>query len=747
MDLLKSLTPQQKLAVQHKDGPIMVVAGPGSGKTRVITHRVAWLIANQNIPPETILAVTFTRKAAGEMRERLRQLVKSSSALPTICTFHSLGAQILRAHAPELGLTRNFTVFDDDDSKRVVKQVVEQSSLDGDTPRKLATKLKATISRYKNWQLSPDQAAQRFQDFPNDQYPPLYELYENLLAQSNALDFDDLLLKTVQLFNVNQPIRDAYRQQFKYLLVDEFQDTNQLQMDLILHLVNPDQNNLFVVGDPNQSIYSWRHADIKNILGFKKQFPTARAVNLSESFRSVPNILKAANALISHNSSRAQNQIWTKNEETKSDSLRLLQNDTPEEEAHSIVSEVRNLINTHNHSPDQIAVMYRTNAQSRAFETEFIKAGISYELVGSTAFYERREIKDILAYARLIANPRDQIALQRIINVPRRAIGKQTFNYLQRAAHANQIGLLETIQKLNDPNDPLPDAHPQLYSAAGLQKFATLINHLIEIKAQKSPAELLRSIYYDTEYKNMLTQDEDELERMDNVEELIRVASNFQVTDQQTALEDFLAEITLEAEVTRANNTTEPLNNNKVTLITLHRSKGLEYDTVFVTGMEEGVLPHSRSIFDGDSNSIEEERRLCYVGMTRARKKLFLSVSFRQSGLISRFLREIPEELLNIPKIERPTTTHHIRQPLLTKQLASTPAPKPLAGRVSNKFNPSDKVQHKNFGQGTVVSLKEVAGDTEITIAFNRLGVKKFMLSYAPIQKLTPKKNPKPTPN
>ena len=745
MDLLKSLTPQQKLAVQHKDGPIMVVAGPGSGKTRVITHRVAWLIADQNIPPETILAVTFTRKAAGEMRERLRKLVQIPSAPPTICTFHSLGAQILRAHAPQLGLTRNFTVFDDDDSKRVVKQVVEQSSLNGDTPRKLATKLKATISRYKNWQLSPDQAAQRFQDFPEDQYPPLYEIYENLLAQSNALDFDDLLLKTVQLFDANQPIRDAYRQQFKYLLVDEFQDTNQLQMDLILHLVNPDRNNLFVVGDPNQSIYSWRHADIKNILGFKKHFRTARAVNLSESFRSVPNILKAANALISNNSSRAQNQIWTKNEEPKSDSLKLLQNDDPEEEARSIMSEVRNLINSHNHSPNQIAIMYRTNAQSRAFETEFIKAGISYELVGSTAFYERREIKDILAYARLIANPSDQIALQRIINVPRRAIGKQTFNYLQRAARANQIGLLETIQKLNDPNDPLPDAHPQLYSASGLPKFASLINHLIEIKTQKSPSELLRSIYYDTGYKDMLAQDEDELERMDNVEELIRVASNFQVTDQQTALEDFLAEITLEAEVTQSNNAPDLANNDRVTLITLHRSKGLEYDTVFITGMEEGVLPHNRSLYD--SNSIEEERRLCYVGMTRARKQLFLSVSFRQSGLISRFLREIPEELLNIPKTERPTTTHHIRQPLLTKQLASTPAPKPLAGRVSNKFNPSDKVQHKNFGQGTIVSLKEIAGDTEITIAFNRIGVKKFMLSHTPIQKLTPKKNPKPTPN
>ena len=691
MDLLKSLTPQQKLAVQHKDGPIMVVAGPGSGKTRVITHRVAWLIADQNVPPETILAVTFTRKAASEMRERLRQLVKSSSALPTICTFHSLGAQILRAHAPELGLSRNFTVFDDDDSKRVIKQVIEQSPLADDTLHKLTTKqLKATITRYKNRQLSPDQAAQRFQDFPDNQYPPLYELYENLLAQSNALDFDDLLLKTVQLFNVNQAIRDAYRQQFKYLLVDEFQDTNQLQMDLILHLVNPDQNNLFVVGDPNQSIYSWRYANIKNILGFKKHFRAARSVNLSESFRSVPNILKAANALISNNSSRAQNQIWTKNEESKSDSLKLLQNDTREDEARSIVSEVRNLINTHNHNPNEIAVMYRTNAQSRAFETEFIKAGIRYELVGSTAFYERREIKDILAYARLIANPSDQIALQRIINVPRRAIGKQTFNYLQRAARANQIGLLETIQKLDDPNNPLPDAHPQLYSASGLSKFATLINHLIEIKTKKSPSELLRSIYYETGYKNMLTQDEDEIERMDNVEELISVASNFQISDQQTALEDFLAEITLEAEVTQSNNTADPVNNDRVTLITLHRSKGLEYDTVFITGMEEYVLPHRRAIEDGKSSSIEEERRLCYVGMTRARKKLFLSVSFNQfwPRSRSRFLGEIPQELLNIPKTERPTQTHHIRQPLLTKQLASTPAPKPLAGRVSSKFKP-----------------------------------------------------------
>ncbi|OGO51531.1 MAG: hypothetical protein A2148_01235, partial [Chloroflexi bacterium RBG_16_68_14] len=675
MDLLRDLNPAQREAVQHPQGPLLILAGPGSGKTRVIAHRIACLIAHEGVHPYRIVAVTFTNKAAREMRDRVVALLGEAAESLMLGTFHAVCARILRVEGGAIGIERAFAIYDDGDQQALMRRVLEDLAID---PRKFAPRaILAAISRAKSELASPAAYAASVRDYFGEVVARAYERYQALLEENNALDFDDLIMRTVALFRERDAVLQKYQQRFLHVLIDEFQDTNVAQYALARQLAGG-HGNICVVGDPDQSIYSWRSADIRNILNFERDYPNAKVVYLEQNYRSTQTILDSAHAVIAGNRQRPsagkagrEKNLWTERGAGEPVTVYEAYNDT--EEADVVAAEVQALLEDGAHRPGDIAVMYRTNAQSRALEEAFIRERISYRLVGGTRFYERREVKDLIAYLRLVHNPFDRVSFARVVNVPPRGIGAKTLDELARWAGERGLPPYAALQLLAEeagggkrevrsekgeaPASRLPSLASRLAprSVTALLGFLELINGLIEEAKTESVADLLAAVLERTNYRRYLLdafEDAGEAglaggeERWENVQQLLTLAAEYEGLEPEAALPQLLEDVALVSDTDEYDERPDA-----VTLITLHAAKGLEFPVVFIVGMEEGVLPHMRS-FD-DPAQLEEERRLCYVGITRAKERLYLVRAFRRHLMgaslhnpPSRFLKDLPPHLI-----------------------------------------------------------------------------------------------------
>lgn len=716
MDLLASLNASQREAVQATDGPLLILAGPGSGKTRVITNRVAYLVTSRNVDPHSILAVTFTNKAANEMRGRLDQLLDGAARSLTIGTFHAVCCRILRADGQAVGLTHGFVVYDDDDQVNLIKQSLLELQLDPKTysPRLIQSSISAAKSRL----LSEQHHAEGVDSYFEEIVQRVYQRYQALLSQSDAVDFDDILLKTVRLFESHPEVLERYRARYRHILVDEFQDTNLAQFELV-RLLAAEHRNVCVVGDPDQSIYSWRSADPRNLLSFEREFPGAKVVLLEQNYRSTKTILKAAMQVISGNPLRKEMELWTENDTGKPVVLTECLNE--KDEAQFVVGAIEKLIRHEGLHYGDCAVMYRINAQSRALEESLMRFGVPYRLVGGTRFYRRQEIKDIIAYLRVIHNPHDSISLARIINTPGRGIGQGTLNKLQSWATERNVSLFEALRQLVQEKD--------LAARAGnaLSHFLSVMDALMASGRQLSPQQLIEDILVRTAYRDYLMEGEDGEDRWQNVQELKNVAAEYNDLAPEEALSAFLEKVSLVADVDEMEDTSDA-----VTLITLHQAKGLEYPAVFIIGMEDGVLPHRKS-FD-DPAEMEEECRLCYVGFTRAQRYLFLSRAHRRSlfgnGLAnppSRYLARISPDLVTTRGLWEEDEV----------DMSGAVYSQPLAfGVSSDEFRVGDWVFHKKFGQGVVMDCFPDKSDLVVTVAFEETGTKRMLLSLAHLEKI-----------
>jgi len=710
MDILATLNPAQREAAETTEGPLLILAGPGSGKTRVITHRVAYLIKVCGVKPHNIMAVTFTNKAAREMEERLEQLLGQTSGALTLGTFHAICARILRREAGAIGLNPRFVIYDAEDQLNAIKQSLQDIGLD---PKQYSPHaIQSVISSAKSRLLNPQQYSERVQSYFEEIVQRVYEQYQGLLSKSEALDFDDLLMRTAHLFENHPSILSRYQSRYVHILVDEFQDTNLAQYALIRQLAGK-YKNICVVGDPDQSIYSWRFADLRNILAFEKDYPNAKVVILEQNYRSTRNILQVASDIISQNVNRKPKELWTENE--AGSLVNIVESYTEDEESQFVVSEVERLVTQEKLSLKDFAAMYRVNAQSRALEESFVRYGVPYRLIGGTRFYQRQEIRDALAYLRVIRNPNDNLSLLRIINVPGRGIGQVTVAHLQARAKSDDISLYHALKHMVDE---------KAFSARILPtvtRFSTVIDELITRSRELNPAELLDEILESTEYREHILSKEHGEERWENIMELRNVASDYDGPSPEQALDAFLEKVSLVSDTDELDGTIDA-----VTLITLHQAKGLEFPVVFIAGMEEGVLPHRRSFDDPDE--MEEERRLCYVGITRAKKHVYLLRSYRRSlfgsGLVnppSRFLEDIPPQLMTTKGLwERETTPPSVSREKPTELIVG------------------DQVYHNKFGSGIVVDCFPIRGDQEITVSFQMVGVKKLLFSLAPLRKIEP---------
>jgi len=726
MDILATLNPAQREAVEAIEGPVLILAGPGSGKTRVITHRIAYLIKSCGVSPHNIMAVTFTNKAAREMKERLEQLLGQAVEALTLGTFHATCARILRREGKAIELDSSFVIYDEDDQLRLMKQVLEELNLD---PKQYAPQvLRSAIGAAKSRLIDPKEYAQRVSSYFEEIVHRVYQRYQQLLSQSRAVDFDDLLMKTVQLFRDHPQILNRYQSRYVHILVDEFQDTNIVQYMLMKHLTGK-YRNLCVVGDPDQSIYSWRFADLRNILSFEKDYPEAKVVFLEQNYRSTKTILEVASDIISANVQRKPKKLWTENEDGAS--VTVIESYNAEEEAQSVVNEIEKLIGQEQISLKDCAVMYRVNAQSRALEETFLRYGVPYRLVGGTRFYQRREVKDIIAYLRLIHNPQDNVSLVRIINVPVRGIGQRTLSHLQDWAKAHDISLFEALKQVshNPTESEAKQALPPRITQA-LAGFDAVMTELTVQSRELSLSSLLDEIWEHTRYRRYILDKEDGEDRWENVMELKSVASEYDELDPEEALAAFLEKISLVSDVDELDEKADA-----VTLITLHQAKGLEFPAVFIVGLEEGILPHRKS-FD-DPEEMEEERRLCYVGITRAKKRLYLLRSYRRSlfggstaNLPSRFLQDISPHLISPRGLweESPTP---VASPDFNRD--SRPSPQPLDTLA---LKVGDHVRHSKFGPGIVMNCLPTRDDQELTVAFEEAGVKKLLASLAPLEKI-----------
>ena len=719
--ILEGLNPAQREAVETVQGPLLIVAGPGSGKTRVITHRVAYLMGAYGIRPYRVLAVTFTNRAAREMRERLDRLAGSDARDVAMSTFHSFCVRILRREGHHISLDPGFTIYDDDDQGSVLKEAIEMADLSSKQfPRRA---VQSVISKAKSSMVDPQALARTPANYFEERASRAYQRYEELLARNNAVDFDDLLLKAVQLFRTNTEALERYQTRYQYVMIDEFQDTNMVQYQLA-KLVAGGHRNICVVGDPDQSIYSWRNADIRNILSFQNDYPDAKIVNLIENYRSTGNILSAAQGVIAGNLMSLRKPLST----SRDGGVPIIATEahTPEEEADFVVGQVNRLQKEEGVPARDCAVMYRINAQSRPLEEACLRRGARYRLVGGTRFYQRKEVKDLMCYLRLLANPNDAVSLRRVINVPPRGFGQRSLEDLERWAAHQDVPLFNAIQQMANGEA----ASPLGTRATGtLRSFHQLLQGLAELSREINVVELLDTLLERTKYHDYLQEKvEHPDERWENVMELRTVAQEFEDLDPPEGLFELLERFALVADV---DNYEE--GEDGMTLITLHQAKGLEFPVVFLVGMEEGLLPHIRS-FD-DENQMAEERRLCYVGITRAKDRVFLTRSFRRrqgySGgggpsIPSRFLQDIPRDLVQAP--ERPQ-----QQPQSAWGRWAPAAP----AEPEIDLKPGDKVVHKMFGQGMVINTVVINGDVQATVAFDeKNGVKKLLLGMAPLEKL-----------
>ncbi|NOX61774.1 MAG: UvrD-helicase domain-containing protein [Chloroflexi bacterium] len=726
--LLAQLNPQQRQAVVATEGPVLVLAGPGSGKTRVLTHRIAYLIDELGVEPWRIMAVTFTNKAAQAMRERTETLMGRELSGITLGTFHRICARFLRIEAERIGLNPRYVIFDADDQLQVVKQALKDLNIDDKRYHPRA--VKAGISRAKNELHTPENFPIR--DYFDEIVARAYERYQHLLETSSALDFDDLLLKTVFMLREHEEIREKYQRRFQYVLVDEFQDTNMAQYELV-KLIGGGWRNVFVVGDEDQSIYGWRGADYRNVRRFRRDFPDATVILLEQNYRSTQNILDAANAIIRRNRHRTPKKLFT----TRGAGPHIIVHQAYDEydEGGFILDEIARLSETGEARPGDCAIMYRTNAQSRAVEEAFLRRGVPYRLVGAIRFYSRKEIKDVMAYMRLVRNPDDDVSMRRIINTPPRRIGATTINRLGAWAASLDVSHFQALRILGG------DAEPELAQRAAAHPFSkrvlsNLLNFYVQLlewmdlRRQLTPAQLMDRILEESGYREWLRDGSEEGEdRWANVMELRNVATVYDELPLELALDAFLEEVALVSDVD--NYEPDP---NAPTLLTLHAAKGLEFPVVFIVGMEEGLLPHSRSL--EDEEGLEEERRLAYVGVTRAKDRLYLLHAFRRAqwggadvGVPSRFLKDIPRNVVGsqaqIRDARRRAATWG------SDRRRRTPAQRYGA---QLQFHPGQSVRHPKFGEGMVITSKLVNGDEEVSVAFPGKGVKRLLASFANLE-------------
>lgn len=741
MSIYDILNTEQKEAVLYTEGPLLILAGAGSGKTRVLTHRISYLIEEKGVNPWNILAITFTNKAAGEMRERVDKIVGFGSESIWVSTFHSMCVRILRRHIDRLGYDTNFTIYDTDDQKTLMKDVCKMLQIDTKVYKERM--FLGEISSAKNELVTPEEyELNAAGDYVKGKVAKVYKEYEKQLRDNNALDFDDLLLKTVQLFQTQADVLDYYQERFRYIMVDEYQDTNTVQFQLIRILAGK-YKNLCVVGDDDQSIYKFRGANIQNILNFEKVFADARVIKLEQNYRSTANILNAANAVIRHNTGRKDKTLWTDNEEGEKIGFR--QFDTAFDEAEYIVDEIRKGVSDKGYTYSDNAILYRTNAQSRMFEEKFVAANIPYKIIGGVNFYARREIKDLLSYLKTIDNGKDDLAVRRIINVPKRSIGLTTVNRVQENALERGISFYDALSSAD-----LIDNIGR--SLSKIESFVALIEHFKEQSEKMSLSQLMEEIIEMTGYIESL-EAESEIEaetRIENIEELKSkiIAYEESCEDEKPTLSGFLEEVALVADVDTLDE-----NSDYVVLMTLHSAKGLEFPNVYLAGMEDGLFPSYMTITADDPMEIEEERRLCYVGITRARKHLTMTCARRrmihgetQYNKLSRFLKEIPLELLdtgnivekNTMDVPKQTAYAQARQTFKTKAF-STAKPIKQFGTASGEgpgYDVGDRVKHMKFGEGLVTAMTAGGRDYEVTVQFDTVGVKKMFATFAKLQKI-----------
>lgn len=740
MSIYDTLNEPQREAVLHVDGPLLILAGAGSGKTRVLTHRIAYLIEELGVNPWNILAITFTNKAAGEMRQRVDDLVGFGSESIWVSTFHSMCVRILRRFIDRLGYDSSFTIYDTDDQKTLMKAVCKK--IDIDTKQFKERMLLSVISSAKNEMILPEEfELNAGGDFAQLKIAKVYREYEAQLKANNALDFDDLLVKTVQLLQTQPDVCENYQERFRYIMVDEYQDTNTVQFKLVSLLAGK-YRNLCVVGDDDQSIYKFRGANIRNILDFEKEYPDAKVIKLEQNYRSTENILNAANGVISNNRGRKDKTLWTANGEGEKIGLR--QFDTAYDEAEFIAEDIKREVQS-GASYNDSAVLYRTNAQSRLLEEKFIAMNIPYKIVGGINFYARREIKDILAYLKTVDNGQDDLSVRRIINVPKRGIGLTTINRIQEAADARGISFYEALLA--------PEMIPGVgRSASKLDSFAALIEYFKGQAEKESLTDLLNEILDMTGYaQNLEADDEIDAEsRLQNIEELLNKAAAYEEEcadrDEKATLSGFLEEVALVADIDSLEE-----DQDYVVLMTLHSAKGLEFPHVYLAGMEDGLFPSYMTITGDDPEELEEERRLCYVGITRAEQKLTLTCARKrmvrgetQYNSLSRFVREIPQEVLDtgsnlFSNGKSVSADSSQRRPYVSKKpFTALTKGSQLTAQKSDSlaYGVGDRVRHVKFGEGTVLDIKEGGRDFEVTVEFDTAGVRKMFAMFAKLLKI-----------
>ncbi|MGE5582182.1 MAG: DNA helicase PcrA [Bacillota bacterium] len=724
MDILANLNEPQREAVCHTEGPLLILAGAGSGKTRVLTHRIAYLIS-KGVPPWQILAVTFTNKAAEEMRERVTRLIGPEAERMWVSTFHTACVRILRQEIEQLGFARNFVIFDTQDQLVLMKNILKDMNLSDKNYHPKA--LLSAISAAKNELIGPEEYQRQAADFWSSTVADVYREYQRKLRGNNGLDFDDLIMLTVRLFRELPAVLEKYRERFRYILVDEYQDTNHAQYELVNMLASK-YRNLCVVGDDDQSIYSFRSADIRNILEFERDFPQVKVVKLEQNYRSTKNILHAANEVIKNNRGRKAKSLWTENRE--GEKVLLYQADDERDEAWFVAGEIQRLVKEEGRKYADFALLYRTNAQSRSFEEAMMARNLPYRVIGGMRFYERKEIKDILAYLRLVHNPADRISLSRIVNAPKRGIGEASLDRFLYFLDDNQYTVLEGFEHIGEiPSLTARGIRP-------LQEFYHLLQGWVEKKEKLSVKDLSEAILHESGYL-MDLRNEGTIEaqgRLENLDEFIALTDQFERNSDDKTLAAFLESVALVADIDNYEADSDTL-----VMMTLHSAKGLEFPVVFLVGLEEGLFPHNRSLME--TRELEEERRLCYVGITRARQRLYITYanmrtlygSFNNS-VPSRFLMELPKESIINLKAARSEQA---------KISSVTPGRSVLnaAGPVNKGSNPDEiqigcKVSHPKWGIGTVVTREGNGGEAQVKVAFPGMGIKSLILAYANLEKV-----------
>ena len=728
IDFLKDLNPAQREAVTYVSGPLLILAGAGSGKTRVLAYRIAYLVGVEKINPQKILAVTFTNKAAGEMKSRMEKLlgkIGSPSSLQArfdiwVSTFHSLCSRILRVEAGVLGYARAFSIYDEDDQLSLIKKCMEELNLSTKEFSKEA--IQSHISKAKDKLIDWQEYSSLAEDFFEEKTAKVYELYEKKLKEANAFDFDDLIMKTVEVFRNYPSILQKYQNRFEYILVDEYQDTNHAQYVLV-NLLASKNRNLCVVGDEDQSIYGWRGADIHNILNFERDYPDAKVVKLEENYRSTQIILDAATAVVKNNKKRKGKTLYTKMKGGEKIGLFYVESDRLE--AKALVRRMQEFMQKKNHSRSDFVILYRTNAQSRLFEQELRDNGIPYVIVGGLRFYERKEIKDILAYLKVIANPKDELSLKRIINVPARGIGDKSISKIENFCRKQNLSLVDGIKQ----TEKIEGIPPRLKNT--ISDFSQMMDRFFKAKEKSSVDELTEMIAEKSGYLDELKKEKtiESENRAENIKELINATSEFKERSENPTLEGFLEEVSLITDIDRWDNTKDA-----VTLMTLHAAKGLEFPVAFIAGLEEGLFPLSRSL--EDPSDLEEERRLFYVGITRAKKRLFLSHALHRrrfgemTNLRSRFLDEIPEELLEVEDFVS-TRWESFAKPDLERIEPFFPE---TATGYDSLLQVGTRVIHSHWGEGQIIQREGFGENLKLTVVF-RGGVKKKLLAkYADLE-------------